>query len=131
LLTGRVYFAMREKIYNGDISDDHIGKIWGLGFPETYGFTVGPALDGTPPGLQGQNGGGGGTGAASGQQNGGAPSTPNTGSVGLVTTPAAQSHNTNSVGGGGSGGAVGMGPLTPGAGVGAFGNFAFPGANRS
>jgi CCR4-NOT transcription complex subunit 7/8 len=136
LLTGRVYFAMREKIYNGEIGDEHIGKIWGLGFPDmTFGFSVGPAVDGTPPGLAGQNGGGGGgaTGASVGhstsgmQQNGGAPSTPNTASVGLVTTPAAQSHNTNNMGSGGGG----IGPLTPGAGVGAFGNFAFPGTNRS
>ncbi|KAK6843707.1 CCR4-NOT transcription complex subunit 7 [Apiospora arundinis] len=30
LLTGKIFFQIREKIFNGHISDDHIGKIWGL-----------------------------------------------------------------------------------------------------
>ncbi|KAI1330391.1 CAF1-domain-containing protein [Xylariaceae sp. FL0255] len=108
LLTGKVFFQLRERIYNGDISDDHIGKIWGLGFS---GMEM-PILlqqqpsnnDNTPP--SGTNG----------NTNGG-PSTPSTVSVGLASTPAAQSHNTNG---------MGMGPMTPGGGGGVFGSFNFP-----
>ncbi|KAK8048414.1 CAF1 family ribonuclease domain-containing protein, partial [Apiospora phragmitis] len=29
LLTGKIFFQIREKIFNGDISPDHAGKIWG------------------------------------------------------------------------------------------------------
>ncbi|KAI1364731.1 CAF1-domain-containing protein [Xylaria arbuscula] len=99
LLTGKVFFQLREKIYNGDISDDHIGKIWGLGFsgmemPLQQPVNTDNAV------TNGTNGG---------------PSTPSTASVGLASTPAAQSHNTN-----------GMGPMTPGGGGGVFGQFNFP-----
>ncbi|KAL7626743.1 CCR4-NOT core DEDD RNase subunit [Parahypoxylon ruwenzoriense] len=108
LLTGKVFFQLRERIYNGEISDDHIGKIWGLGFA---GMEV-PAqsqnqtnnTDNNPP-----NG-------TNGNANGG-PSTPSTASAGLASTPAAQSHNTNG---------MGMGPMTPGGGGGVFGSFNFP-----
>lgn len=102
LLTGKVFFSMREKVFRGDIANDHVGKIWGLGVPDISippSYQPGnPAVDNTPP--QNNNSG----------QNGGTPSTPNTGNAGLVQTPAAQSHNTN-----GS-----VGPMTPG---GVFGNF--------
>lgn len=130
LLTGRVFFELRKRIFNGDISDDHLGKVWGLGIPDFSigggGITVGNANTG--------NGGGNGNQVENtppshhhhpnGNNNlqNGAPSTPNTGSVGLVGTPAASSHNTNgttSTGGGG------LGPMTPGGGVGVFGAFAF------
>jgi CCR4-NOT transcription complex subunit 7/8 len=80
LVTGRVFFALRERIFNGDISDEHLGKVWGLGIPDfsLVGMTIGTGqVESTPPG---QNGG---------LQNGG-PSTPNTVSVGLASTPA---HN--------------------------------------
>lgn len=136
LLTGRVFFELRKRIFNGDISDDHLGKVWGLGFPDfaVGGITVGPM------------GGGGGTQQLPGVentppshhhhhhhpngalQNGGTPSTPNTGSVGLVGTPAASSHNTNGSAAGSGGG--GMGPMTPGGGGGVFGAFAFAGTAR-
>lgn len=135
LLTGRVFFALREKIFNGEISDEHLGKVWGLGIPDfsMVGLHVGGSLatasthvENTPPShaarregqqQQQQNGG-------DGMQNGGTPSTPNNDSVGLVSTPAAGGHNTNGMGGGGH-----TGPMTPGGGGGVFGAFAF-GGNR-
>jgi CCR4-NOT transcription complex subunit 7/8 len=143
LLTGRVFFALREKIFNGEISDEHLGKVWGLGIPDfsLVGLHVGGSLattsthvENTPPShaarrADGQQNG-------SGDQNGGTPSTPNTGSVGLVSTPAGtreqqqQQHNAqqNGMGGQGAGGGH-MGPMTPGGGGGVFGAFAF-GGNR-
>ncbi|CAJ2507009.1 Uu.00g081950.m01.CDS01 [Anthostomella pinea] len=107
LLTGKVFFQLRERIYNGDIADDHIGKVWGLGFsgmemPLIAHQQLNPT-DNTPP--SGPNG--------NGNTNGG-PSTPSTASAGLASTPAAQSHNTNG---------MGMGPMTPGGGGGVFGSF--------
>lgn len=107
LLTGKVFFQMREKVFHGEIGDEHIGIIWGLGVLEvpvpttTYApaATAHPnTLDNTPP--QANN---------SGAQNNGTPSTPNTGSASLRQTPAAQTHNTNGA----------MGPMTP---SGNFGN---------
>jgi CCR4-NOT transcription complex subunit 7/8 len=108
LLTGKVFFKMRERIFNGEIPDEQRSKVWGLGVPEG-----GPPMHirSTPPHynqtLQ-EN--------TTPNQNGytnGAPSTPNTGSAGLVSTPG---HNSN---GGG------MGPMTPGGAGGAFGAFQY------
>ncbi|KAG8165689.1 hypothetical protein KVR01_004241 [Diaporthe batatas] len=104
LLTGRVFFSMREKVFNGDIPTEQVGKIWGLGVPD-----IGPpaqqqsAADNTPP-QQGQ-----------GNNAQGTPSTPNQGNAGLVNTPAGQAQNANGVGN--------MGPMTPGGGGGIFGQF--------
>lgn len=109
LLTGKVFFQLRERIYNGEIHDKHIGKVWGLGFSgldmSISATTLGNAgeTENTPP--SGMNG----------TPNGG-PSTPNTASVGLASTPGTQPHNTN--------GMTRMGPMTPGGGGGVFGNFA-------
>lgn len=109
LLTGKVFFQMREKVFSGEIPTEHVGKIWGLGVPDITAppgvaqQTATAGVDGTSP--QNQNGGRG----------TGTPSTPNQGSAGLVGTPAAQSHNTNGV--------TSMGPMTPGGGGGVFGNF--------
>ncbi|KAK5989194.1 CCR4-NOT transcription complex subunit 7 [Cladobotryum mycophilum] len=110
LLTGKVFFQMRDKIFNGEIPDEHVGKVWGLGIPD---------ISLLMSSMMGQ-GGNGNDQHTNGGQNGGAPSTPNTGSVGLVTTPAAQSHNTN--------GLTHVGPMTPGGGGGVFGSFAFGGS---
>lgn len=106
LLTGKVFFQMRDKIYNSDIPEEHIGKVWGLGVPDSSVIMASSMI-------------------ASQAQDGGsnAPSTPNTATVGLVTSPAAQSHNSNGLGGP-------MGPMTPGGGGGVFGSFAFSGNNR-
>jgi CCR4-NOT transcription complex subunit 7/8 len=107
LLTGKVFFKMRERIFNGEISDDHLGKVWGLGFPEhnTSAQHTTPQQynqqlqENTTPS---QNG--------NAYANGG-PSTPNNGHAGLASTPV---HNNVGV----------PGPLTPGAG-GAFGSFQY------
>ncbi|KAI6092441.1 CAF1-domain-containing protein [Hypoxylon rubiginosum] len=107
LLTGKVFFQLRERIYNGEISDDHIGKVWGLGFSgmEMPITAQNPAnADNATPGNTNGNATGG-------------PTTPSTVSAGLASTPAAQSHNTNG---------TGMGPMTPGGGGGVFGSFHFP-----
>lgn len=172
LLTGRVFFQMREKIFRGEIPDEQIGKVWGLMVPDvapvagltgTLGFSTGGyGGNGNSNGNNNSNGanaaaanaaanaaaaasnaassaGGGssatdangtsGGGSGSGSSTGGAatngngngtPSTPHTTTVGLVSTPAAGSHNTNS---------MGMGPMTPGGGGGVFGSFAI-GGNR-
>ncbi|EFW99305.1 ccr4-not core complex subunit [Grosmannia clavigera kw1407] len=155
LLTGRVFFQMREKIFHGEIPDEQVGKVWGLMVPDiasvsglgsTLGFSTGGGVGGLGSGNVGGTGAGvgnnpgsnggnaaaadtaGGTNGVSGASattdetpNGnGTPSTPHTTTVGLVSTPAAGSHNTNS---------MGMGPMTPGGGGGVFGSFAF-GGNR-
>ncbi|KAB5570366.1 CCR4-NOT transcription complex subunit 7 [Coniochaeta sp. 2T2.1] len=146
LLTGRVFFALREKVFNGEISEEHLGKVWGLGIPDfslQQHMHVGGSLanatthvENTPPNHSRrdnnnqQNG--------SSDQNGGTPSTPNTGSVGLASTPAGgarehqqQQHNAQQQNGAqqGGGGGQHMGPMTPGGGGGVFGAFAF-GGNR-
>ncbi|KAL2171095.1 hypothetical protein VTG60DRAFT_3786 [Thermothelomyces hinnuleus] len=126
LLTGRVFFELRKRIFNGDISDEHLGKVWGLGIPDFSvggaGITVGNnnnnnnnngnagnQVENTPPNNNGNN-------QQQQQQNSqnhhqvngnGTPSTPNTGSVGLAGTPggASSSQNTNgSAAGGGNAG---------------------------
>ncbi|KAL2017693.1 hypothetical protein VTK56DRAFT_1853 [Thermocarpiscus australiensis] len=138
LLTGRVFFELRKRIFNGEISDDHLGKVWGLGIPD-FSLGGGITVGGANSGGAGAGGGPGGVGGAGGQventppghHNGnaaqnGTPSTPNTGSVGLVGTPAASSHNTNGASAGG-GAATAVGPMTPGGGGGVFGAFAFGG----
>lgn len=124
LLTGRVFFDLRKRIFNGTIGEEHLGKIWGLGIPDFSHFgttlaannannTSATQVESTPP----QNG------AAGGSNQNGTPSTPNTGSVGLASTPAASAHNTN---GAGSGGGGSLGPMTPGGGGGVFGAFFNP-----
>jgi CCR4-NOT transcription complex subunit 7/8 len=109
LLTGKVFFRMRDRIFNGEIGDEHLGKVWGLGFPE---HSVAPQHT-TPQhyhqSLQenstpNQNG----TGYANG-----APSTPSTANARLASTPV---HNSN---------AAGVGPMTPGGGGGVFGSFQY------
>ncbi|ROT40359.1 CAF1-domain-containing protein [Sodiomyces alkalinus F11] len=131
LITGKVFFQMRERIFNGEIAEDHLGRVWGLGVPDG-GLLVGHMLSNqqqqqagpggnNPSGNpQEQTPGQGNANAHGGNgQNGGAPSTPNTVSVGLASTPAPQSHNTNG---------FNTGPVTPGGGGGVFGSFAFGGS---
>jgi CCR4-NOT transcription complex subunit 7/8 len=108
LLTGKVFFQMRDRIFNGDISEDHVGKVWGLGIPDG-GLIIASQLNNSA-----------GDGGVNAHQNGGAPSTPGTSTVGLVTTPGTHgNHNGN------HGGLAHMGPMTPGGGGGVFGAFAF------
>lgn len=135
LLTGRVFFALREKIFNGDISEEHLGKVWGLGIPDysLVGMHVGGSLatasthvENTPPShaarRDGQPNGGG-------EGPNGTPSTPNTGSVGLASTPVGAREQQHGAQQNGGQGGQHMGPMTPGGGGGVFGAFAF-GGNR-
>lgn len=109
-VTGKVFFAMREKIFKGEMPDEYLGQVWGIGIQE--GSSVGPQHS-TPQqyhqqlqenATPNQNGG-------SAYANGG-PSTPNNPHVGLANTPV---HANN----------VNIGPLTPGGGGGVFGAFQF------
>ncbi|KAK4099038.1 CAF1-domain-containing protein [Parathielavia hyrcaniae] len=141
LLTGRVFFELRKRIFNGDISDDHLGKVWGLGIPD---FSIGAAgitvtntnnlpsagagaggnsqIESTPPShhhhhphhhhhAHHPNG----TLQNGGGGGGGTPSTPNTGSVGLVGTPLG-SQNTNGTSGTAASSNTGGGGGPPGMG---------------
>lgn len=127
LLTGKVFFELRKRIFSGKIPEEQKGKVWGLSVPDfsigAPGFIGGGAnnssgntnqVENTPPSQQQQQ-----NGAAT--QNG-TPSTPHTNSVGLASTPGpAGVHNTNG----------GLGPMTPGGGVGVFGAFQFSGNQRN
>jgi CCR4-NOT transcription complex subunit 7/8 len=104
LLTGKVFFQMRDRIFNGEIPDEHVGKVWGLGIPDS-GLMMASMMNQAVANMDGKHDG---------------PSTPNTGTVGLATTPGPQNGN----------GLSHMGPMTPGGGGGVFGNFAFAGNNR-
>jgi CCR4-NOT transcription complex subunit 7/8 len=100
LLTGKVFFRMRDRIFNGEISDEHLGGVWGLGLLE-YNIHAG----GQRFNQQNQDN-------QTAQQNGytnGGPSTPNTNNARPVHTPLNNSGNR------------GIGPMTPGGGGGVFG----------
>jgi CCR4-NOT transcription complex subunit 7/8 len=109
LLTGKVFFQMRERIFNGEIPAEYVDKVWGLGFPEhgNSGFThstpqhYSQLQENTTPGQNGTS------------HANGTPSTPNTGHAGLASTPAPTNASS------------GIGPLTPGGGGGVFGAFQF------
>ena len=114
LLTGKAFFKLRDKIFQGEITDELLGKVWGLGFPDSQN----PPPQGTPQhyhqALQ-EN--------TTPNQNGSiyppkTPSTPNTGNAGLASTPAHATTN-----------GLSSGPLTPGGqfGGGVFGAFQFGG----
>ncbi|KEZ44827.1 Ccr4-not core complex subunit [Scedosporium apiospermum] len=123
LLTGKVFFQIRERIFGNEIAPEHVGKVWGLGVPDVLPHSL-PATNSDLAATAGANGNGNGNGNNNNNKgNNGGPSTPNTGSVGLASTPGtAQTHH------GVNGGS--MGPMTPGGGGGVFGNFAFSGASR-
>lgn len=105
LLTGKVFFQMRDRIFNGDIPTEHVGKVWGLGIPDG-GMIISSMMN------RGEDGGLNGT-----------PRTPNTHTAHLATsTPQNQGHGTNGI--------TNMGPMTPGGGGGIFGSFAFAGSGR-
>jgi len=97
LLTGKLFFRIRDRIFNGEIHDDHIGNVWGLGLPE-YNIHAASTLAYHAETPQ-----------PNGFTNGG-PSTPNTGNARPVHTP------NNS-------GPRGIQPMTPGGGGGVFGAF--------
>lgn len=104
LLTGKVFFQMRDRIFNGDIPGEHVGKVWGLGIPDS-GMIIASMMG---RGEDGPNG---------------TPRTPNTHPAQLASsTPNNQGHGTNGIGN--------MGPMTPGGGGGIFGSFVFAGSGR-
>ncbi|KKA26619.1 hypothetical protein TD95_002926 [Thielaviopsis punctulata] len=112
LLTGKVFFQMRQRIFRGEIPEDHIGKVWGLNIPDS-GFLIPTITAGNGnDGSMNVNGGGYNAG------NGNGPSTPNTSHATLAnTTPSRQVHNMN--------GMMTQGQSTPG---GSFGNFSMASA---
>lgn len=110
LLNGRVFFKVQERIFNGEVAEELVGKVWGFGSSESSMPSANAHIHSTPQnyGQMQEN--------VTPNQNGysnGAPSTPNTGNAGLVSTP---QHNTN---GGG------MGPQTPSGMGGVFGAFSY------
>ena len=139
-LTGKVFFNIRDKIFGGNMSKDHMNKVWGLAIPDGL-FTAammgntqdaaGMADDAavrTTTGINHQDSPAAAAAATavsaaaaasaasivpSALSGSGLPSTPSTTTVSLAaSTPAAQlSYNPNS------------GPMTPGSGVGVFGAF--------
>lgn len=113
LLTGKVFFQMRDRIFNGSIPGEHIGKVWGLGIPDG-GMMIASMMN--------RGVGGGDDGGLNST-----PRTPNTHTAQLATSGTPLSNQ----GPGGSNGAGGhMGPMTPGGGGGIFGSFVFAGNNR-
>ena len=106
LLTGQVFFKMRDKIFNGNIDESrYSGQVWGLNAQMP---TNPSARDVHTPNLNG---------AVVYSQNG-QPSTPQTNNIGMVHTshtpvPPTSSH--------------GYGTHTPG---GAFGQFHYSNASR-
>lgn len=78
LLTGQVYFKMRDKIFGGTIDEERYkGQVWGLNGQMPQSMTAPREIpaNGTP--YYSSNGG---------------PSTPQTGNIGLAQTPAGNAH---------------------------------------
>lgn len=122
LVTGKVFFQIRDRLYGGKISEDHIGRIWGLGFPDAItgaGWSVGGQTGTVTYDATTQNGGNQNQQTnTNGASTNGGPSTPNTNTAALAsTTPVPQGHSTQN-------GLGGLGPMTPGGGTGVFGQFA-------
>lgn len=107
LLTGKVFFQVRERIFGGEVPPEYFGKVWGLGLPDygtafTHSAVSQNSREEQENTMAGQNGN---------MFANGTPSTPNNGHVNLASTPAPVSNN--------------IGPLTPGGGGGVFGAFQF------
>jgi CCR4-NOT transcription complex subunit 7/8 len=97
LLTGQVYFKMKEKIFNGTIDEDRYrSQVWGLNAQMPPGSGPGGSRDFNTPNMNGAT-----------FYNNGAPSTPQTGNIGM----AGASHTP----------VPSQGVLTPGG----FGNFQY------
>ena len=85
LLTGQVYFKMREKIFNGQIDESvYSGQVWGLNAQMPN-----PGRDLSTPNMNGAT-----FYNHQPQHDGGAPSTPQTGIIGLTSSSGPQ-NNTN------------------------------------
>ncbi|EAA29793.1 hypothetical protein GE21DRAFT_4878 [Neurospora crassa] len=149
LITGKVFFELRKRIFNGDIGGEHVGKVWGLGIPDFSVVASLPTLNTAAATASNNNTNNTNTeSSATGQQANGAqngtPSTPNGAPVNLAgalaaaganaaqaavaaQAAAAASHNTN----GGAAALGNLGPMTPGGGGGVFGQFAFGSNNNT
>lgn len=147
LLTGRVFFELRKRVFSGKISPEHLGKVWGLGVPDyslvsSINFLGASGAGGQQGNNNNQQNSNSGNGNNEGgtptqgqpqqqqqQQQQNAPSTPNTVSVGLASgTPGGQQQQGGQQGQQGQQhNSNGMGPMTPGGGGGVFGQFAFGG----
>lgn len=106
LLTGRLFFKIRERFFGGEMDEEVSGKMYGIGNPEnkhqSSNFQSNPQhfnQENLPPSTNGFNNG--------------TPSTPNTGSVVLVHTPGQSSNG------------GGLGPLSPAGAGGVFGAFQY------
>ena len=112
LLTGRVFWEVKSKIFGGSIDDDkYLGQVWGLngaGSSLSTNFAGANNYAGieehNTPNLNG----------ATIYNNSNTPSTPGTSYTAPAMTP-----NQN------PGNGTGLGPMTPGNGGGAFGHFSF------
>lgn len=145
LVTGKVFFQLRERVFGGDMPVDLVGRIWGLGVPDILnpsGWTTTGQVGAITLDPNTQNGnnlqhekGSSSNGnldfdTATGNPNASnsiaAPSTPNTATVGLtVTSTPVHQHPTNGIS------AAGLGSLTPGAGTGVFGGFNIAGVSTT
>lgn len=121
LLSGKVFFFLRDKLLGGDLPENVSNKIWGLRTWDIFDENPPPYTPATSSmfsqphaaqqfSQQQEN-------ATPGQNvaayTNGAPSTPVAGNAALSITPAHASNGAS------------MGPLTPGGGGGVFGNFQF------
>lgn len=118
-LTGNVFFAMRQKIFDNQIPDDMNGQMWGLtgvGAPASAAVqaAVLAAAQGHNPhqGVNGNNMGGALAMAYNSNTPGANPSTPTSNHANLASTTPGPSHG-------------GTGSMTPGGG--GFGNFQYQG----
>ncbi|KAL9130369.1 MAG: hypothetical protein Q9217_001427 [Psora testacea] len=124
LLTGKVFWEVKEKIFGGVVDDTkYLGQVWGLNVAGTA-----PGNNSIGPTVEGQSGTPNLNGATiynnpPNQQN--TPSTPASSHTGPAGTPSQQNQQSRDSSGNGGG----IGSWTPGGGGGVFG--AFRGANRS
>ncbi|KAF1813521.1 ribonuclease H-like protein [Eremomyces bilateralis CBS 781.70] len=114
-MTGNIYFALRSKIYEGQIPEEFYGQMWGItsvGNPASATMQQAILALQSGGGMNGTNVGGMNFHSGTPSRDG-APSTPTTNPAGLATsTPGPQGSH------------PGMGTFTPGAG-GIFGNFQY------
>ncbi|TQS36655.1 hypothetical protein Golomagni_02888 [Golovinomyces magnicellulatus] len=106
LLTGRLFFKIRETFFGGEMDEEMNGKMYGVGNPETKQPVSNVQLNSQQ--FNQENLPTGGNGYINET-----PSTPNTVSAGLAQTPG---HNSNN---------GGMGPTTPSGAGGIFGAFQY------
>lgn len=123
LVNGRVFFKVRERIFNGDIPKQLRNRLYGMSDEDDPNFAAlqqstqhfNQYQENAAPDRNDSGPTFGATGPATPFANGG-PHTPNNGNANLASTPG---HNSN------NGGGSAVNPLTPGNGGSAFGNFQY------